>query len=379
MSDNHLRVCYFGTYRAEYSRNQIMIQALRSTGVEVLECHERLWQSIDDRVETVRGGWLRPRFWIRVMRSYISLFWKFRKVDDYDLLIVGYPGQFDVAIARILSWIHRKPLVWDIFMSIYLIALERGLDQKNRLIVNLICQWEKIACQLPDLLIIDTFEYAKWFQKIYGIDHNRFKFVPTGADNRVFKPPLLQKQQSEHFNVVYYGTFIPNHGVGYIVEAAKILNTHNEIHFILIGDGPDRDKAIEYAEKNALKNITFIEWLSKESLIDQMASANISLGAFGKTPQSLMTIQNKIYEGLALRLPVITGESPAITQAFTHGENIYLCDRSNPESLAQAILRLYNDPELRKHIAKNGFAEYQLKYSVQKLGEQYKAHLLTLL
>ena len=378
MSDNHLKVCYFGTYRAEYSRNQIMIQALRSTGVEVLECHERLWHGIDDRVETVRGGWLKPRFWIRVIRSYISLLRKFREIDDYDLLIVGYPGQFDIAIARILCWIHRKPLVWDIFMSIYLIALERGLDQKNHLIVNLIYLWEKIACQLPDLLIIDTFEYAKWFQEIYGIDRNRFKFIPTGADNLVFKPPLLQKQQSDHFNVVYYGTFIPNHGVGYIMEAAKILNPHNEIHFILIGDGPDRDKAIEYAEKNTLKNTTFIEWLSKESLIDQMASANISIGAFGKTPQSLMTVQNKIYEGLALRLPVITGESPAITQAFTHGENIYLCDRSNPESLAQAILHLYNDPDLRKHIAKNGFAEYQLKYSVQKLGEQYKTHLLTL-
>ena len=378
MSDNHLKVCYFGTYRAEYSRNQILIQALRSTGVEVLECHERLWHGIDDRVETVRGGWLKPRFWIRVIRSYISLLRKFREIDDYDLLIVGYPGQFDIAIARILCWIHRKPLVWDIFMSIYLIALERGLDQKNHLIVNLIYLWEKIACQLPDLLIIDTFEYAKWFQEIYGIDRNRFKFIPTGADNLVFKPPLLQKQQSDHFNVVYYGTFIPNHGVGYIMEAAKILNPHNEIHFILIGDGPDRDKAIEYAEKNTLKNTTFIEWLSKESLIDQMASANISLGAFGKTPQSLMTVQNKIYEGLALRLPVLTGESPAITQAFTHGENIYLCDRSNPESLAQAILHLYNDPELRKHIAKNGFAEYQLKYSVQKLGEQYKTHLLTL-
>jgi glycosyltransferase involved in cell wall biosynthesis len=260
-------------------------------------------------------------------------------------------------------------------MSIYLIALERGLDQKNRLIVTVIRQWEKIACHLPDLLIIDTLEYAKWFQDNHGIDHHRFKLVPTGADNRIFKPPSLQKQHSDLFNVVYYGTFIPNHGVGYILEAANILSAHQEIHFTLIGDGPDREEAIAYAEKNALENTTFIEWLSKESLIDRMAYADISLGAFGITPQSLMTVQNKIYEGLALKLPVITGESPAVSQAFTHGENIYLCDRSNPEALAQAILRLYNDPELRKHIAENGYAEYQHKYSVEKLGERYKTHL----
>ena len=37
-----MRVCYFGTYRAEYSRNQIMIEGLRRNGVEVIECHETL-------------------------------------------------------------------------------------------------------------------------------------------------------------------------------------------------------------------------------------------------------------------------------------------------------------------------------------------------
>jgi hypothetical protein len=52
-----LRVCYFGTYRANYSRNQIMIEGLRRNGVEVVECHERLWHSLEDRVQVASGGW----------------------------------------------------------------------------------------------------------------------------------------------------------------------------------------------------------------------------------------------------------------------------------------------------------------------------------
>jgi glycosyltransferase involved in cell wall biosynthesis len=91
-----------------------------------------------------------------------------------------------------------------------------------------------------------------------------------------------------------------------------------------------------------------------------------------------MTVQNKIYEGLASKLPVITGESPAVDQTLRHRENIYLCDRSNPGTLAHAILDLYNDPELRKRIAENGYAEYQKNYSLEKLGERYKTHLLAL-
>jgi glycosyltransferase involved in cell wall biosynthesis len=355
-----------------------MIEALRCNGVEVIECHEQLWHSIDDRVEIVEGGWLSLRFWRRLIRSYINLIQKYRKVGNYDVLIVGYPGQLDVAIARILSWFHRKPLVWDIFMSIYLIALERGLEQKNHFIVNLIRLWEKIACRIPDLLIIDTMEYAKWFQENHGITTNRFKFVPTGADDRVFKPQTFHQPKKNHFTVVYYGTFIPNHGVLYIAEAAKILCTHKDIHFSFIGEGPDRQQAIEFVENNSLINITFIEWLNQESLIKHMAQADISLGAFGTTPQSLMTVQNKIYEGLALKLPVISGESPAINQSFVHKENIYLCDRTNPESLVHAILDLYSDSTLRKKIAEKGYAEYQNKYSLEKLGERYLTHLSSL-
>ena len=42
IGNDNLRVCYFGTYRAEYSRNRIMMEGLRKNGVEVIECHENL-------------------------------------------------------------------------------------------------------------------------------------------------------------------------------------------------------------------------------------------------------------------------------------------------------------------------------------------------
>ncbi len=55
-AETPLRVCYFGTYRQHYGRNQIMIAGLRAQGATVYECHETLWHGIDDRVQQVRGG-----------------------------------------------------------------------------------------------------------------------------------------------------------------------------------------------------------------------------------------------------------------------------------------------------------------------------------
>jgi len=42
-----LRMCYFGTYRQEYSRNQIMIDGLKRAGVDVVECFEPFWCGIE--------------------------------------------------------------------------------------------------------------------------------------------------------------------------------------------------------------------------------------------------------------------------------------------------------------------------------------------
>ena len=127
-----LRVCYFGTYRADYARNRLMIEGLRRNGVEVIECHERLWRGVEDRVQAVTGKWKSPAFARRVLGAYGRLIWKyFAMRPDYDVMVVGYPGQFDLFLARLLSWQRRRPLVWDIFMSIYLVAVERKLHARS--------------------------------------------------------------------------------------------------------------------------------------------------------------------------------------------------------------------------------------------------------
>ena len=129
-------------------------------------------------------------------------------------------------------------------MSIYLIAAERGITAKHPITDRLIYWLEKIACLLPDLLVIDTAEYVQWFKKTYGLDPDRFRLVPIGADDRIFHPVETEGPDDGLFRVVYYGTFIPNHGVKYIIEAARILQDESDIHFELIGEGPTKAETV---------------------------------------------------------------------------------------------------------------------------------------
>jgi glycosyltransferase involved in cell wall biosynthesis len=375
-SDRPMRVCYFGTYRREYNRNQMMIEGLRQNGVEVVECHEKLWKGIEDRVQATTGGWLKPVFWWRVLSTYTRLLRRYQKIGPYDVLVVGYPGQFDVFLARLLSWLRRKPLVWDILMSIYLVAIERDLEPRSPVTIKLIRWIEKIGLRLPDMLIQDTQEYVKWYERSYGIPAQRFRLVPIGADDRVFKPvETTDLPDPNHTLVVYYGTFIPNHGVTDIIKAARLLSDVADIHFELIGQGPERDRCMAMAEEYGLENITFIDWMDKDSLVKHVAQAQVCLGAFGNTTQSLMTVHNKIYEGLAMAKAVINGDSPAVRQTLENGVHLYLCERDNPQSLADAIRTLHENPELRQKLACNGRKVFSEQFKLVHTGRRYASHL----
>ncbi len=374
-----LKVCYFGTYRDKYNRNQMMIAGLRANGVEVYECHVTLWHGIEDRVQTVSGGWIKPVFWGRIIKAYLQLIQKYYQLADHDVLVVGYPGQLDVILARILAWVRRKPLAWDVLMSIYLVSVERGLEKENRISIQLLHLLEGLALKLPDMLIIDTRTYADWFCKNYKLRPDRFRLVPIGADDRVFFPMTDGQPSDDKITVLYAGSFIPNHGVNYIVEAAQWLIGEPNVKFELIGEGPDLEFARQFVERHQLRNVRFYGWMDKIELTERIKQASICLGTFGTTPQSMMTVQNKIYETLAMAKPLINGESPAIKLAFKHGEHMYLCKRADGKAIADAIVALWKDPALRETMAQNGYRLFRERYSLSNNGKRYETFLRELI
>ena len=344
-------------------------------GVEVVECHAALWKGLEDREQVAGGGWLKPGFWVRAISAYLRLIWRYLHVGRYDVLVVGYPGQPDIPLARLLSWLSRKPLVYDVMMSIYLIAQERGLEQSSSFSVRLIRSVERVACRLPDRLIIDTPEYSRWYQDNYGIPPEKIRLLPLGADDRLFKPLDCHEKDDSIFLCLYYGTFIRNHAPGVIVEAARLLAGDPTIRFEMIGRGPEREKTVALANSYGLANLTFIEWMDVDELVQHAACADVILGTFGVTPQALMTMQHKIHEGLAMAKPVINGELPVMSSTLQHGETIYLCERQNPRALADAILTLRADQQLRLRLARQGYEFYQANLTFEIIGRKLAGYL----
>jgi glycosyltransferase involved in cell wall biosynthesis len=374
-----LRVCYFGTYRAAYTRNQILLAGLATRpDVEVIECHEPLWHGIEDRVAQASGGWRNPRFWARVAGVYWRLFRKHNQVPEYDVMLIGYPGQFDSYLGRLLTWRRRRPLALDILMSLYLVAEERGLTEKSPGTARLIFALEKGGLRRPDLLISENFAYEGYYCRQYDLPPGRFRRVPHGADDRVFFPRPVQPA-AHPFRITYHGTFLPSHGLDAIIGAAVALKEREDITFHFFGSGPEKARIMAIAAEAELRHVTFHGYVEQEELLDSLAASHICLGVFGTTKQSNYTIQNKVWEGLALGRAVISGDSAVVREALVPGEHIWLVPREDPQALAEAILTLQADPERRERMARAGYERFLAGNSIAAIGELTERALRSLL
>lgn len=370
-----LTVCYFGTYRNQYARYKVLSGALKAADVEIKDCHAKLWHSIEDREKVAGGGWFNPVFWFRLIVAYLKLIVKFAKIGHYDVMLIGYPGQLDIFLARFLNYFRgNKPLALDILMSLYLVALEREIDKKSKFSVKLLKKLENRSLRVPDLLIHDTPEYVGWLGETYGLSPERFYLVPLSADQSVFTEPLKRELDSNTFNILYYGTFIHNHGVDKIVKTAQLLRDVEKLHFYMIGDGPERLKAERFVKEQGLSNVHFLGWKNQHELIEVMEKMNLALGPFGDTPQSMMTVQNKLYECMAMGLPLLIGESPATLRQFGLDYLATLSKRT-PDAMADAIRTMMQDPERLEMMAGAARKEYEEKYALKVLGAGLRKEL----
>jgi glycosyltransferase involved in cell wall biosynthesis len=130
---------------------------------------------------------------------------------------------------------------------------------------------------------------------------------------------------------------------------------------------------MEICRRLKVRNISFTEWIPYEQLAEKMAQAHVCLGIFGEGGKARRVIPNKVFQGLATGMPVITGDSPASRELLRHGQNAMLVPMADPEALARAIQILKEDRHLRERIALGGHAVFQRRCSREALGRELKA------
>ncbi len=292
---------------------------------------------------------------------------------------MGYPGFESVLQIRYLT---KKPIIYDPFISSYLsYVYDYEYINEKSILAKFYYFIDFFSFREADIILSDTHIHGKIFCKLFNQKSDKFKNIMVGSDSDIFYPQK-HKNESNKFIISFYGKFIPLHGVRIILEAGKILKKYSEIKFEIIG-GRSENKLYQeisrYKNRNKLDNVELIPPVPLSQLPEKIARSDVQLGIFGRTFKSNIVIPNKVYSALAMKKPVITSNTLAINELLTHEENVYLCKNADVDSLVNAIIKLYEDKNLREKIARNGFKLFKKSLTPQILGKNLKRIILNIL
>ena len=340
-----MKILYFGTYNPNYARNRVLIKGLKKNCIEVLECRS-----------SSKG-----------LLAFFDLFFKYLKfLGKYDFMLVGFPGQEAMFLARFLT---RKPIVFDAFTSHYGgYILDRQYYSPESFRSKYYRFLDKWSCKLADLVLLDTNAHIDFFVREFGLPREKFRRIFVGTDSDIFCPRNAEKRDDK-FLVHFHGHYIPLHGVKYIIEAAKILENEDTL-FNLIGKGQTFEEDRKLAEKFGLENISFIDSIPYYKLPDYIGQADVCLGIFGDSPKADLVIPNKVYEALAMGKPIITSDTPAARELLSDGVNVFLCQKTDAKRLAEKILFVRDNPVIAERVAQNGLKLFEEKLKEKNLGTE---------
>ncbi|HEX3290977.1 MAG TPA: glycosyltransferase [Gaiella sp.] len=348
-----MKALYFGTYDRTSPRNTQVVSCLRGAGVTVVERHRDVWGRHNWSIGLAQLA--------RVVRAEGAL--ARRREDDADVVVVGYPGHFDMPAARRIA--RGRPVVFNPLVSLYdTLVGDRARFGPRSPAAGVLRAIDHGAFRSADLVVADTEAHAAFFRQAFGLAEHHVAVALVGADEPLFRPGWHPPQP---FHALFVGKLIPLHGLDTILAAAELVPA---IPFRVVGEG-QLGGLLEHRPPN----VEHVPWIEYDELPDAYRGAGCALGIFGLGDKAGRVIPNKVFQALACARPVVTADTPAARELLTNDRDALLVPPGDPRGLAEAVRRLADDPALAERIAAAGRATYETAASEQVLGERWRALL----
>ena len=210
-----------------------------------------------------------------------------------------------------------------------------------------------------DGIVCVSEEVAKWVESLRG--HREGVWViPNGVDHELFSPNGRHRPAGLPQNgtpvIAFAGSFRPWHGIDDMLDAFKIFvdRTHSDAHLLLVGDGPMRDEFEAKARAFNLHDRVHITGMVPHAEVPQwLQGATMAVAPYPQLDHFYFS-PLKLYEFLALGLPVIATDVGQIRDVVPNGERGLLCPPGSPDALATAMEELVTNQDRSRVLGEAG-------------------------
>jgi glycosyltransferase involved in cell wall biosynthesis len=206
-----------------------------------------------------------------------------------------------------------------------------------------------------------------------GIVPDKVEVISMGVDLKgLFTPdPSVQRKTDE---LLFVGRLVEKKGVHFLLEAMpKVMEKHPTVRLILAGSGPVEQELRQQAQRLHLsEKIDFLGMVTQTQLPALYQRATLAIFPFivakSGDQEGFGLVQ---VEAMGCECPVIAGDLPAIHDIITHEENGLNFPSGNAQALADAIIKLLDDPELRARLAGEGRKSVVQKFDWEIVAGKY--------
>lgn len=231
--------------------------------------------------------------------------------------------------------------------------------KKDSLLASTLFAIESYAYYLgPYHKQVDMFLFQSEFTRDmfvkYGYDIKRTHIIENSYDYSNIRPNYEGKNY-----ILYFGRISQEKGILTLLNAMKNLP---DIQLKIVGDGPEQENYVSYANKNALSNVSFLgpKWgKDLDPIIKNCEFAIVPSEWYEPSPYVVL-------QSFAYGKPVVASNIGGLKDLILNNENGLLFKSGDSISLAQTIRNLMSDKNLIREMGVNARMILEKKYNSER-------------
>ncbi|MFO0918821.1 MAG: glycosyltransferase family 4 protein [Planctomycetaceae bacterium] len=285
----------------------------------------------------------------------LTAVWCAIRLKNVELVVATSP-QFFCGWAGVLCHaIRRWPFVLEIRDIWPESIVTVGAMQRSRLMTVL--EWlERRMYAAADHIVTVGDGYKDQLLE-RNVPEKKISVIPNGVDlSRVQPQPpdvdLRRRWQGENkFVCAYVGTVGMAHGLDVVIDAAEKLRQvgRDDVQFWIVGDGAERCRLEQAAKDRQLNSITFTGLVSKDRIDEVTASCDACLVHLRGTELFGTVIPSKVFETMALNIPIIMGVRGQAQEIVLNGQGGVAMTPDDADSLLACIDRIRQERQQFVH------------------------------
>jgi len=169
--------------------------------------------------------------------------------------------------------------------------------------------------------------------------------------------------QKDSVKLIYVGDLTRVRGIVEIVKSMEYLDPASAVELVLVGGYSEQDLEGILRSLKGFERVNHLGRVPYSAVADHLLNADVGLVCLHPLPRYKKSLPVKMFEYMAAGLPVVASDFPTWRAIIEDCQCGVLVDPESPEDIAERILSLVENPDLRLRMGQNGLMAVREKYN----------------